>query len=323
MRVLGVIGTMVWDTIWRDSAAESSVEEWGGISYALAAADSACPPDFRVRPIIKMGRDLAENGYRFLKELSVLESDEAVSVIEAPNTRVELSYRSSQRRCERITGGLPSWTWAELEPRLAGCDALYVNFITGFELDLELARRLRENFQGVIYADLHSLMLATDPRGERIPQPLDRWSEWLPCFDVVQLNEDELGSLSAGWGGDPWAFAADVVGSRTRVLFVTLGARGAAYVMNPSSLPLEAAGRAAFIERLEPVLTGHVAAQPVEGGDSTGCGDVWGMTACCRLLQGSGVEEAIEAANTAASVNAAHRGASGLSSLLKSELGGA
>lgn len=321
MRVLGVIGTMVWDTIWRESAADSSVQEWGGIAYALAAADAACPSDFRVRPIIKMGRDLAEHGYRFLRELSVLESDEAVSVIDAPNTRVELSYRSSQRRCERITGALPTWTWTELEPRLTGCDALYVNFITGFELDLELARRLRENFSGVIYADLHSLMLATDPRGERTPQPLDQWSEWLPCFDVVQLNEDELASLSAGWGGDPWAFAADVVGGETRLLFVTLGARGAAYVMTPSSLPFESAGRDAFIDRPEPALTGHVAAQPVEGGDPTGCGDVWGITVCCRLLAGSGVEEAVEDANAAASLNAAHRGASGLASLLKSEIG--
>ncbi|MEE9245001.1 MAG: carbohydrate kinase family protein [Gemmatimonadota bacterium] len=326
MSVLGVIGTMVWDTIWRDSDTMSPIEEWGGISYALAAADAACPPGYGVRPIIKLGRDLAESGLRFIRALSVIESDAAISVVDAPNTRVELSYRSNERRCERISGHLSEWTWAELEPRVRGCDALYVNFITGNELDLGLATLLRRNFEGAIYADIHSLLLATGPGGERHSRPLDRWAEWLTCFDAVQLNEDELTTLSAHWG-DPWAFAADIVGRDTRLLFVTLGTRGAAYVATPDALPLRAdggrggRGGRGLIDRAEPVRTGHFGGEPVQGGDPTGCGDVWGMTAFCKLLEGCGVEEVVRAANEAASRNVAHLGATGLNGFLKGRLG--
>jgi hypothetical protein len=58
----------------------------------------------------------------------------------------------------------------------------------------------------------------------RVPQPLAAWREWLRCFDVAQLNEDELTMLAARWG-DPWRFAAEAVGPELRLLLVTLGPR--------------------------------------------------------------------------------------------------
>lgn len=319
MRVVGVVGTMVWDTIWRPGA-RAPVQEWGGISYALAAADAVSSPDIQVRPIVKLGRDLQERGFRFLADLSAVESTEAVAVYDGPNPRVELSYQASQRRCEKISGLLPGWSWPELRSRTEGCDALYINFITGSEMELEVAEAVRENFAGVIYADLHSLMLGTGPGGERNLRPLKRWSEWLACFDAVQMNRDELKMLSSHWG-DPWAFAADVVGTDTRLLFVTLGDRGAAYFMTADALPLASRGAASGIDKQARVLTGRVACGQSEEGDPTGCGDVWGITAFCGLLSGKPVEEAMEDANEAAQRNVMHRGASGLSRFLKGGLG--
>jgi sugar/nucleoside kinase (ribokinase family) len=58
----------------------------------------------------------------------------------------------------------------------------------------------------------------------------------------------------------------------------------------------------------------------VAGGDPTGCGDVWGMTTFRALLAGQDVEEAMLLANTAASHNVAHRGASGLNRFLRGEI---
>src|SRR2546421_1722279 len=37
---LGVVGSMVWDTIYDRDPAQPAVEEWGGISYSLAALDA-------------------------------------------------------------------------------------------------------------------------------------------------------------------------------------------------------------------------------------------------------------------------------------------
>lgn len=314
MKVLGILGTMVWDTIWR-AGANAAVEEWGGISYALAGADPACPPDWRIRPLVKVGRDLSENALRFVRRLSAIESLDAFHAFDGLNPRVELTYESNERRCERITGQLPTWSWDELAPGLAGCDALYVNFITGFELDLEVAKRIRGSFDGLIYGDIHSLMLGLGPEGERNPRPLDRYSEWLTCFDFVQMNEAELTTMSHHWG-DPWAFAADVVGRSPRSLFVTLGPRGAAYFMMPDALPL-AATRPSLIESPQPVRTGKIGSEALAAVDPTGCGDVWGITVFCKLLAGVGLEEAMQTANAAAARCASYYGATGLNSYLK------
>lgn len=319
-RVLGVIGTMVWDTIWRSRDVRSPTEEWGGISYALAAADAMRPIPLRVRPILKLGRDLSEAGFRFLHDLPVVENVEHVAVVESPNPRVELRYEEGVRRCERITGGVPPWSWPELEPRIRGCDALYVNFITGDELGLEVAKTLRRQFRGPIYVDIHSLLLARGPGGERSPRPLMRWAEWLRCFDAVQVNEAELGTLSKPWG-DPWAFAAEMVGREPALIFVTLGERGAAYIMAADALPLRDRFRPS-VQIVGPVQTGKVAAVDRAEGDPTGCGDVWGMTAFCLLLEGASVEEAIRQANTTACRNVGHRGASGLNRYLRGEIEG-
>ena len=51
-------------------------------------------------------------------------------------------------------------------------DALYVNFISGFELCLGTAQALRQGFRGPIYADLHSLFLGMQHDGIRVLQPL-------------------------------------------------------------------------------------------------------------------------------------------------------
>ena len=40
MKQLGVVGTLVWDTIHDRDPAQHAVEEWGGIAYALEALDA-------------------------------------------------------------------------------------------------------------------------------------------------------------------------------------------------------------------------------------------------------------------------------------------
>lgn len=318
MPTLGILGTMVWDRIWyADPAQTEPVEEWGGICYALEAFEALGPSDWRARPIVKVGRDLYERAGVFLGRLPSVDSTQGVREVPAPNFRVELRYTSGARRCERLTGGLPPWTFDELEPLLAGLDALYINFITGNEMRLDTLHAVRRAFPGPIYGDVHSLMLATGPAGERTPAPLPRARDWVRAFDVAQMNEDELGMMAKGWG-DPWRFAADVVGRDTRVLFVTLGPRGAAYFVGPLFRSVWEPGGA--LEIPGAVRSAKVPVPAVEEGDPTGCGDVWGIASFVGLLEGRSVEEAVARANAAAGLNVRHRGASGLHHFLRGRI---
>lgn len=316
---LGVLGTMVWDKIYARDGHTGPIEEWGGISYALAAAAAAKPPGWEIVPIIKVGEDLAESAYSLLSRLPSMDLSAGVRVIPDPNNRVELHYLDGTRRTEQLFGGVPPWTWPELAPVLDGLDALYVNFISGFEMTLETMGQVRLAFNGPIYADLHSLLLGVSPRGIRTPQPLVRWRDWLRCFDAVQVNEDELERLAGAWG-DPWRFSAEVVDGELRLLLVTLGARGAAYVASPAFRPNPHAWRSGDLLAIDRPLGVPGAAKsehvPLEArsleGDPTGCGDVWGATCFAQLLRGDSLPDAMRAANRAASKNVEHRGATGL-----------
>ena len=91
-----------------------------------------------------------------------------------PNNRVELRYFSADRRTEVMSGGVPGWNWLALKPLIdsARLDALYVNFLSGWELDLATALELRRHFRGPMYADLHMLVMAVQSDGLRVPRPL-------------------------------------------------------------------------------------------------------------------------------------------------------
>jgi len=312
---------MVWDRIHRREERSHPVEEWGGISYGLAALSAALPPEWSILPIVKVGRDLSEEAFRFLREIPGLE-DQGVVVVPEPNNRVELHYESEARRTEILAGGVPPWEWPELAPLVELCDALYVNFISGFEMELETARALRRGFDRPIYADLHSLFLGITNRGLRVPRELRGWADWLHCFDGVQMNEDEFELLGAR-SGDPWQLAAQALGPELKLLTVTLGDRGAAYVAGTDFDPdpmrwrgergLARAGASARSRRIP--LTG-----PPRSGDPTGCGDVWGATLFAGLLGGRELEAAMAHAHERAARNVEHRGARGLYRHLRGRL---
>ena len=83
-----------------------------------------------------------------------------------------------------------------LKPLLAEVDALYINLISGFELDLETAQLVRQHFAGPIACDMHSLLLAVNPDGLRTPRPIPNVASWMRCFDILQVNEDEMQLLA-------------------------------------------------------------------------------------------------------------------------------
>ena len=319
---LGVVGTLVWDTIrYRDGQPEQ-VEAWGGVAYALSAFEAALPDNWEIVPIVKVGSDLSESAWRFLRSFPRIDVETGIRVVPELNNRVELVYTGPERRTERLTGGVPPWLWAELGPLARTCDALYVNFISGFEMELDTARSLRSGFAGPTYADLHSLFLGVGSSGLRVPQELPSWGAWLRCFDAVQMNAEEFELLGRAVG-DPWALAAQIVGPELKLITITLGANGAGYVAgaafnsDPSLWP-DTRHRVATPR---PARSGIAPAEDSEVmGDPTGCGDVWGATLLAGLLRGDQLEPVMAQANRVAAKNVAHRGASGLHRHLRGRL---
>lgn len=295
MKRLGVVGVMVWDLIHGRDPARGPVEEWGGIAYSLAALDASLGPDWQIVPLVKVGRDLADRAQTFLRTLRRTTPDARFVLVPDNNNRVTLRYLSAVRRCEQMSGGVPPWTWPELGPMVADLDALYVNFISGFEFDLATARLLRQGFDRTIYADLHSLLLGKEPDGMRVFQPLPDPRGWFSCFDYLQVNTMEMEQL----GTDPLAVAAAALGAGCRALCLTLGPDGAVAFTGSPARPL----------RVPPADPGLAPGDP---GDPTGCGDVFGAVTFARLLDGAALPDALREGARLAARNVSCRGASGL-----------
>lgn len=296
---LGVLGTLVRDRVFLPGEGPPASETWGGIAFSLAAFEVEPPRGWVQVPIVKVGADVAEEAREFVASLTTVASTGGVRVVPEPNNRVELRYRDRRSRTEVLEGGVPGWGWGELRPLALSCDALYVNFIAGWELELEGARALRRTFDAPLYGDLHSLLLAREDDGTRVPRPPADWRKWVRCFDYLQVNDDELRTLAATEGREPWDLAEDLVRDELRAVFVTLGPKGAGWRARDPG----AEGAATVAGGTRPVP------ERVEEGDPTGCGDVWGMSCFAALLDGADPAEAVERAHPLAAANARTTGA--------------
>ena len=324
---MGVIGTFVWDLIHGRDARAVPIEEWGGITYSLSGLDAALPDDWEIVPIMKVGYDLAPRARQFLASLRRIAPDAALVEVPFPCHRVELRYLDDERRTETLTGGIPGWSWLALKPLLddSRLDALYINFLSGWELDLETAQLVRRQFSGPIHCDLHMLAMAVQPDGLRTPRPIPDVADWCGCFDFLQMNEEEMATIAP----DSMSLAATALAAGVSCLLVTLGKRGAVYVAAPGfgticDLPPRrglATSPRGGTGALGAVRTALVSAEIVNPpGDPTGCGDVWGATYFSRMVAGDKLTDAMKAAGVAAARNVGHRGATGLAAHLRGEL---
>lgn len=279
---LGVLGTLVRDTIHLPGKSPPA-RAWGGIAYALAAFDRALPPGWTVVPLIKTGNDTAPRALPFLRSFATIGDMGFVRVVPEPNNRVELTYTTQADRVEVLTGGVPGWSPGELDEVLSTLDALYVNFISGVELDLPGALTARDRLPGPSYADLHSLFLDIEGDGQRSPRYLPSSGRWAGCFDTVQMNENEFRLFVRG-AADPWPVAERAMARRLGTIVVTRGAIGA-------EIMTRGQGAAPPMREFLPVASGPAA------GDPTGCGDIWGATFFASVLGGADPRQATRRAN--------------------------
>lgn len=288
------------------------------MAYSLCGFSAACPPGFHILPIVRLGADLAEAAIAFAAALPNVVVGPGMTVVGEPNNRVELRYGDHAERTETLTGGVRGWAWEDLRPHIEEVDVLYINFLAGNEMGLDVAERLRG--VGVpVFADLHSLFLGPPGAGPRQRRRLPDWERWLSCFDAVQLNEIEMGLLGPE-RADALELLPRIPSFGPSAAFVTRGAAGAVSCVREGAGDVfdwpqrrragpggsELKTPAAPGAEPAPVTSVSIGVAPLSG-DPTGCGDIWGSVLFASLCGGQDVEAAMRAAHRAAAAKLEER----------------
>lgn len=170
--------------------------------------------------------------------------------------RVHLTVFNEQERCERFENLNNKLVLPEGD--LNAFDGIFINMISGFEMDADDLAVLRKNYKGVIYFDVHSLTRGVSDNKVRDHRRIQGFEKWAKYLTVIQANENEVLTLSDKT--EEQEIAAEILTTGTLALLVTKGEQGATlYTIEHGKL-----------------LSTSVPALKTDVKNKVGCGDIFG-----------------------------------------------
>jgi len=289
---IGVVGTVVKDRICLADGKE--IRSLGGIYYTLSMLGNLLGADDEICPVCLMGEDVYDEIVSRLASYKNI-NPSGIRKVAQKNTTVKLVYRNLAERDEYLSHRLPELTLKDLR-KIGDMDVWLVNFITGFEMNLDTWRQFREQVAGLVLMDFHSLSLDIKNNGLRVLRRLPDWQEWVRGVDVLQMNEAEAGTLTnreKASERDLIEFGKQVIQQDIKIFHITRGAGG-------SLLFFRTNGQ---VEALS--IPSHPVPEVV---DVTGCGDAFAAGFLVHYSSYGDVVTATRFANIIAGVNCTIRG---------------
>ncbi len=274
------------------AAMERLMREHGAITDSFSPLTWLSKPD---RPFLES----------LLNKCSHIEREIGLWPTDLQTNRVQLVYRENGERTEHCPHILPTLTNDQLTPTLLeSLDGLFVNMISGFDIDTEtLGTALNSSMKKpYVHIDIHALVLGSlsekddnAPFGEgREPRGVSDWKRWLAIADSVQMNE-----LEARWFADP-----EIKSEHELLKYILL----ANQFPKLRYLILTRAERSATLFDFEHEMVYNATPPSVEAIETTGSGDVFGSAFIFFVLCGKRPEAALQKAVEWASWNTTLRG---------------
>ena len=292
--IVAVLGQLVLDEIHPHDG--GVVESLGGIFFPVGAFGALADTDDTVYPMFPIGDDAWEQFCDAATAFPGLD----LSLCQRsplPNTRVRLFHDAHAQYNTQLVRSLPPLDIRSSESILRNADLIYLNMMTGHDVLIEDAERLRSLTSGRIYLDLHMVAYKVALDGHRSTSPVPDWERWVNVPHVLQCNDRELSVLGdPDWPGDE-RIERLFRNSTLDNLIVTHGERGSSMY-----------NRTGSVFQIPSVPTAHLV-------DSTGCGDVFGSTVSYHLAKGFPLADAGLAGARAAAFVASIPGSVGIASL--------
>ena len=181
--------------------------------------------------------------------------------------------------------------------RLNEFRGILINMISGFDIELTQLKRIRENFSGIIYMDVHTLSRGMGHHGHRGFRKIPDFDQWAACIDIIQANEYESKTITCFEKEEE--IAREILNCGVKQLIITKGEAGAKlYYLQNSELNFM-----------------FQSAVNIEEMNKIGLGDVFGAAYFYNYIKTNNLFYSLDVAVNASGIAAGHDGLSKLKSL--------
>lgn len=303
LSTVGIIGTINYDKVLSDGF---QYEDLGGIMFNILGIHYLSGGKVRIKPVANFGFDIRDSIERHLAGKANIDRS-GLHELRTKNPLVELRDAGPDGKEESLKYAVRSLSYRKISC-LLGCDIILVNFISGRDVELATLRKLRGNYPGIIYMDVHSLTLGRRRNGQRFYRCPENWRETLGIADILQMNLKEAATL-LGRSEDIEqlndtqidSFGKELMAIGVKAVVLTMGHKGAKlFCRNGASVDIHAA---------KPVPT----ESPT--GEATGCGDIFTSGFIVSLLSGGVFIDSLDYAVQVATEKFKRPGLKGVSEL--------
>ena len=297
MKIL-VVGHFCNDVIHPADGPE--VESYGGIYYAVATLSALLNHNDTIVPVFGVHKNEHQLLVEHLEKLSNVDTS-GIFKFDGPTNTLHVYQRltSVSIECSRdIAAPIP---YEKIRRHLA-VDGILVNMVSGFDITLETLDHMRmaiRSHEIPMHFDYHNLTMGLNDRHERFFRPLPDWRRWAFMIDTVQMNEQEIGSLTS----EPLSedqIAGHLLTLSVKGLLVTRGERGVSVYTNDR-------------KQVHHTDIPGIGVDPVV--DATGCGDVFGAAFFANYLKLNDLQAAAQVATRVAATRLKLRGSDELHTL--------
>ena len=275
-----VIGNSVVDNI--NFSGKKSLKP-GGIFYTVTALNNFKESQDKISLITAVDKKhylLFEEEYEKLNE-KIFEHVESVP-------KVWLKVEKDSERHEKYENINQNLSFNIKDLNLY--DGILINMITGFDITLEQLKTIRGNFKGLIYFDVHTFSRGLDDDFKRHFRTIPGFNEWASNLDIVQVNKNELFTLSEKENEEE--IIKEVLGFGIKYLIVTLEEKGAKILFIEDNVVKSI---------YEPAINVNIK-------NKVGCGDVFGAVFFYSYISQrfKSIDKALRLANIAAGYTASY-----------------
>lgn len=254
------------------------IEQPGGIFYSASAAFNLFGNTIK----IKLLTEISDESYYLFEEVySVVEQ---LFIQNERIPKIHLTVYQDKERDEEYENFLGSLPFEE--SYLNDVQGVYVNMITGFDLNLLQVQNIKSRFSGIKYIDIHSLARTIDNKNRRIFSPIQNCKEWLSCFDIVQANQTEARMIYDS--NNENQIADFVFRTGVKIFIITKGRIGVSLFYKENDVIKKIIGK-------PPI---------VEDKNNVGCGDVFGVVFFTAFVMFNNIFTALNYALAASSAAA-------------------